>query len=94
MPYVLLVRGECWLIAVENPQEGVLHILLQLQVGPNHVHVQPKNPSGRRTTSGRATSGRTASGRPISAGHQHGHKGNLLFRPLPAVPVEQEVASN
>lgn len=52
------------------------------QVGPNHVHVKPATPSGR-VTSGRNASGRTSSGRPLSAGHQHGHKGNLLLRPLP-----------
>lgn len=36
-----------------------------------------------RTTSGRTASGRTLSGRPTSPGQHHGHKGNLLFRPLP-----------
>lgn len=40
---------------------------------------QSRNTSGRRTTSGRTISGRDI-GLP---GTQHGHKGNLLFRPLP-----------
>ncbi|KAG2433045.1 hypothetical protein HXX76_008772 [Chlamydomonas incerta] len=42
-----------------------------------------------RTGSGRTTSGRTASGRD-SQGKHHGYKGNMLFKPLPPLPAEQE----
>ncbi|KAI8469437.1 MAG: hypothetical protein J3K34DRAFT_394014 [Monoraphidium minutum] len=41
--------------------------------------------SGRANTADRTASGRTISGRPTSAGQAHGHKGSLLFRPLPEV---------
>lgn len=57
------------------------------QTDGHRVLVQPAGrASGTvsgRTTSGRTASGRTLSGRPTSPGQHHGHKGNLLFRPLP-----------
>jgi hypothetical protein len=51
------------------------------------VQVQPKNASGRAASGQtRSSSGRTLSGRPIGPpGQQHGHKGNILLRPLPVV---------
>lgn len=38
----------------------------------------PSSVSGRRTVSGR-----TSSGRPSHGGVHYGHKGNMLFKPLP-----------
>jgi hypothetical protein len=48
------------------------------------VHAQ-KVASGRGDD--RTASGRTVSGQPTIAGQAHGHKGSLLFRPLPGVPA-------
>lgn len=50
---------------------------------------QQRKASGR-TTYDRTASGRTYSGKPTIAGQAHGHKGNLLFRPLPEVPTEAQ----
>ncbi|KAG2448676.1 hypothetical protein HYH02_006033 [Chlamydomonas schloesseri] len=55
---------------------------------PNHqAALQAKTMS--RTGSGRTASGRTVSGRDAQGKH-HGYKGNMLFKPLPALPTEQE----
>ncbi|KIY96127.1 hypothetical protein MNEG_11834 [Monoraphidium neglectum] len=50
-----------------------------------HAH---KTTLGRTESRDRTASGRTISGRPTSAGQAHGHKGHLLFRPLPEIPAE------
>ncbi|GFR41918.1 hypothetical protein Agub_g2710 [Astrephomene gubernaculifera] len=75
--------------------------------GENKANPRASSPtSGDRAMSGRTMSARTASGRtasgtitkslsgrPDQAGKRHGYKGNLLLRPLPALPSEQETSA-
>lgn len=64
-------------------QEAHMQAVLQAQGLP------ATSPNRHSAGDRRTTSGRTISGRDIGPpGAQHGHKGNLLFRPLAPAPAE------